>query len=107
MFWKLLIMLMFPNYLFYQRIKSGKIFEYNFKVTVMKINQQFNSINEFHKFSNLPKPEHPLISLIDYSLVHYPDEYSKDRKSTRLNSSHVKISYAVFCLKKKKKSIEV
>src|SRR5690606_41743916 len=28
---------------------------------------------------------------------------SSDRKSTRLNSSHVKISYAVFCLKKKKK----
>src|SRR5690349_24243930 len=27
---------------------------------------------------------------------------SKDRKSTRLNSSHVEISYAVFCLKKKK-----
>src|SRR5215475_14807782 len=26
----------------------------------------------------------------------------RDRKSTRLNSSHVKISYAVFCLKKKK-----
>src|SRR5690606_42071003 len=29
-----------------------------------------------------------------------------DRKSTRLNSSHVKISYAVFCLKKKKKNNE-
>src|SRR5690606_40060586 len=28
---------------------------------------------------------------------------SRDRKSTRLNSSHVKNSYAVFCLKKKKK----
>src|SRR2546430_11118749 len=28
-----------------------------------------------------------------------------DRKSTRLNSSHSQISYAVFCLKKKKKSI--
>src|SRR5438874_13366028 len=28
---------------------------------------------------------------------------SRDRKSTRLNSSHVEISYAVFCLKKKKK----
>src|SRR5437868_13268074 len=27
----------------------------------------------------------------------------EDRKSTRLNSSHVSISYAVFCLKKKKK----
>src|SRR5690606_40379836 len=29
----------------------------------------------------------------------------KDRKSTRLNSSHVKISYAVFCLKKKTKEL--
>src|SRR3989442_10357848 len=29
-------------------------------------------------------------------------ERSTDRKSTRLNSSHVRISYAVFCLKKKK-----
>src|SRR5690606_41629293 len=29
-----------------------------------------------------------------------------DRKSTRLNSSHVKISYAVFCLKKKKRTNE-
>src|SRR5207249_11315759 len=28
---------------------------------------------------------------------------ARDRKSTRLNSSHVSISYAVFCLKKKKK----
>src|SRR5437660_8557079 len=28
---------------------------------------------------------------------------ARDRKSTRLNSSHVAISYAVFCLKKKKK----
>src|SRR3712207_3496629 len=31
-------------------------------------------------------------------------ELAKDRKSTRLNSSHVNISYAVFCLKKKKLS---
>src|SRR5690554_7159053 len=33
------------------------------------------------------------------SRSHFPE----DRKSTRLNSSHVRISYAVFCLKKKKK----
>src|SRR4051794_41707306 len=31
----------------------------------------------------------------------------QDRKSTRLNSSHPSISYAVFCLKKKKKTISV
>src|SRR6201991_1110097 len=30
---------------------------------------------------------------------------SRDRKSTRLNSSHVRISYAVFCLKKKKNGL--
>src|SRR5437870_12500353 len=30
------------------------------------------------------------------------DDFQQDRKSTRLNSSHVAISYAVFCLKKKK-----
>src|SRR2546426_7503375 len=34
---------------------------------------------------------------------HAPRECGRDRKSTRLNSSHLVISYAVFCLKKKKK----
>src|SRR5690606_40215903 len=34
-----------------------------------------------------------------------PRAVDRDRKSTRLNSSHVKISYAVFCLKKKKRKI--
>src|SRR3712207_7728785 len=34
-----------------------------------------------------------------------PDEYAPDRKSTRLNSSHANISYAVFCLKKKKNKL--
>src|SRR6266849_9067328 len=36
---------------------------------------------------------------------HHPQE--RDRKSTRLNSSHEWISYAVFCLKKKKKKHEM
>ncbi|RYY22438.1 MAG: AraC family transcriptional regulator, partial [Chitinophagaceae bacterium] len=30
---------------------------------------RLNSIPEFHQFCNLPQPEHPLISLIDYSKV--------------------------------------
>src|SRR5699024_12519969 len=38
------------------------------------------------------------LSPIPESLV---DRFRRDRKSTRLNSSHVSISYAVFCLKKK------
>src|SRR5690606_42069127 len=32
-------------------------------------------------------------------LIHIESSLAQDRKSTRLNSSHVKISYAVFCLK--------
>src|SRR3712207_8002747 len=42
--------------------------------------------------------EHPLEPVV----AHLVDG---DRKSTRLNSSHANISYAVFCLKKKKKNI--
>src|SRR3712207_8921300 len=34
------------------------------------------------------------------------DDAQQDRKSTRLNSSHANISYAVFCLKKKQKELE-
>src|SRR5256885_7691647 len=36
--------------------------------------------------------------------VRHLKRYVRDRKSTRLNSSHLVISYAVFCLKKKKRS---
>src|SRR5260221_4920458 len=36
-----------------------------------------------------------------------PTIFCRDRKSTRLNSSHTVISYAVFCLKKKKKKTHV
>src|SRR5258705_8312708 len=38
-----------------------------------------------------------------YQLLNSRWSFSRDRKSTRLNSSHLGISYAVFCLKKKKK----
>src|SRR5690606_39726441 len=49
-----------------------------------------------------------VVSLRETFTKERPDAANKakkitDRKSTRLNSSHVKISYAVFCLKKKKK----
>src|SRR3712207_7202212 len=39
------------------------------------------------------------------ALQRLPVPGAQDRKSTRLNSSHANISYAVFCLKKKKKSL--
>src|SRR3712207_9016806 len=45
--------------------------------------------------------EHPL-ELLLAELGAAPLDQRRDRKSTRLNSSHANISYAVFCLKKKK-----
>src|SRR5688572_32571169 len=50
--------------------------------------------------SMLPVPRSTLESVFAAQTVTAP---AKDRKSTRLNSSHSQISYAVFCLKKKKK----
>src|SRR2546426_3147847 len=44
-------------------------------------------------------PQHPLV---DRPRPGREDAEPQDRKSTRLNSSHLVISYAVFCLKKKK-----
>src|SRR2546430_11354176 len=48
------------------------------------------------------------VPLVEGPLVRKPDEVKRgvvgDRKSTRLNSSHSQISYAVFCLKKKNDS---
>src|SRR2546427_1331911 len=44
---------------------------------------------------------------VDDSVFHkYGEQLGLDRKSTRLNSSHSQISYAVFCLKKKKNNID-
>src|SRR5690606_41203110 len=46
-----------------------------------------------------------LLPLAGNYLSYLGTDKMTDRKSTRLNSSHVKISYAVFCLKKKKKKL--
>src|SRR5436305_14878177 len=53
-----------------------------------------------HEFVPLVVPEPPDVAA-PLQMV------EQDRKSTRLNSSHVRISYAVFCLKKKKKTIHI
>src|SRR5690606_41296264 len=50
-----------------------------------------------------PKAEDPNVPSRPRNAHVFFGIYFLDRKSTRLNSSHVKISYAVFCLKKKKR----
>ncbi len=38
----------------------------------MKALLRFKKLSDYHKFANIDAPEHPLISLVDYSRVHYP-----------------------------------
>src|SRR5699024_11683566 len=55
--------------------------------------------------ASLPGIRMSVASAVELCALLRGDEHSstaEDRKSTRLNSSHVSISYAVFCLKKKK-----
>src|SRR5207253_9189629 len=57
--------------------------------------------------THAPGPDHRVAHRAAHgSGRHVAGEPDSDRKSTRLNSSHVAISYAVFCLKKKKKKIQ-
>src|SRR5690606_26364823 len=75
--------------------------------------QQLDSYTAFHK--NLVRSvdlleetyglEEITPEVIDTLKTDNKDAELADRKSTRLNSSHVKISYAVFCLQKKEKHI--
>src|SRR3712207_7681459 len=49
--------------------------------------------------------ESSVLEYIEELCSYDSDHISEDRKSTRLNSSHANISYAVFCLKKKKNTM--
>src|SRR5687768_17688428 len=65
---------------------------------------------EAERVVGLHRVASPVLERVGADLVEQPDAASlveQDRKSTRLNSSHGYISYAVFCLKKKKKKDNV
>src|SRR2546422_4992471 len=79
----------------------------------------FRSAQHLHGIALRERP-HAVEHIADLRLRHFPGlidradiaddfrhrehaDHDRDRKSTRLNSSHGYISYAVFCLKKKKK----
>src|SRR5256885_9713808 len=58
--------------------------------------------NEHHRNARAKFAGHGLNILNRHPLEDFLRSHLGDRKSTRLNSSHLVISYAVFCLKKKK-----
>src|SRR2546430_11796873 len=81
---------LFVPLLFYIAIRLGPAFS-----------SLYISLHEW----NLISPSKPFVGLQNFRLLTHDPRFVqaavKDRKSTRLNSSHSQISYAVFCLKKK------
>src|SRR5438067_9287781 len=84
------------------------------KSEMLHIYRQVTSLRRAQTFVMTKKIEHPRrFPFDDIERIPRPHRnllrhgwmkfVQRDRKSTRLNSSHVSISYAVFCLKKKKK----
>src|SRR3712207_7813741 len=61
-------------------------------------------VRRLHEVPGLLRQRHPTVGVEVLQILVQAD-LRLDRKSTRLNSSHANISYAVFCLKKKKNKI--
>src|SRR3712207_7887258 len=66
--------------------------------------------SKFHSMNRSPTDSPPSDMTVERALasseVSSPGSNTRDRKSTRLNSSHANISYAVFCLKKKSEQFD-
>src|SRR5437763_16919816 len=85
-------------FLFYQYAASPEIYTLSLH-DALPISREYSpeDMARFGETAEHPDSDESLKALASRSLV------SRDRKSTRLNSSHRCISYAVFCLKKKKR----
>src|SRR2546430_3488783 len=81
--------------------------------TLFRSHRPSSSVMRTTRVSTVPSQSHWLLGLFDnangststlaiFDILFLPLALIPDRKSTRLNSSHSQISYAVFCLKKKK-----
>src|SRR3712207_8933423 len=81
---------------------SGPDFR-NTQTVVRDVYALYGSVRSGNSGGPLFDPEGQVLGVVFASAI---DDPNTDRKSTRLNSSHANISYAVFCLKKKKKCYE-
>src|SRR5690554_7207289 len=77
---------------------SAHPFQMQHQVILNVMNGLMDAFLRRHK--NIGRINQQLLKNFQANVVY---RIKRDRKSTRLNSSHVRISYAVFCLKKKKK----
>src|SRR2546430_10751216 len=91
-----------------RRPPRSTLFPYTTLFRSRMIDLRFGRFGVVTRLTPSRKPDRQLFLKRQYStdpeLAAILDLLNIDRKSTRLNSSHSQISYAVFCLKKKKKT---
>src|SRR5438552_6259565 len=93
-------------------MESDKIADYLFDAATVLLPAYGRELGEFFSFLTRERAVAGLVGVLSWGI--FTTQFfsvirtvvNQDRKSTRLNSSHQIISYAVFCLKKKKKYIE-
>src|SRR5258708_25946042 len=92
-----------------RRPPRSTLFPYTtlFRSSLLVIPNSWNVIHQRTILEHVNRARIPVLYIggefvRDGGLMSYAADFSTDRKSTRLNSSHQIISYAVFCLKKKK-----
>src|SRR5690554_7115843 len=93
-----------------RRPPKSTLFPYTTLFRSIILEEEYEQLEEITINFNRPvikyTPDGVIVDIANSYLKTMPstmDVLGQDRKSTRLNSSHVRISYAVFCLKKKKK----
>src|SRR5438477_8440756 len=89
---------MFVFFLMIRRPPRSTLFPYT---TLFR--SEYIANNDSHPGAQFNSEFHSLVKTEVAKLSAEKELPAEDRKSTRLNSSHMSISYAVFCLKKKKK----
>src|SRR3712207_7837771 len=79
-----------------------------FPYTTLFRSEMIHALEELTEFKDSKRPAFQDSTISEFHFTEilrsteWAGQYISDRKSTRLNSSHANISYAVFCLKKKK-----
>src|SRR3712207_7595830 len=94
----IILLIIYFFFLMIRRPPRSTLFPYTTLFRSIAERERDDMVNENH----IREAQEKIEKDTNYEVIRNSTTHTKDRKSTRLNSSHANISYAVFCLKKKK-----